>query len=141
MNKIIFFTIVLGMMLLSGCTVNDNIGLITIINPTTDAVKNIKLGKKLLVGYLAPGVTIDYYFFTEIMGGLNSKNATSCDQSYNLKDGTFTLKPGYWFNLTVHHNDGSPLIELKVQRKQARDPIKDGPDDYLDGGYYEEKEE
>ena len=129
MKRNIFFIFVfIGVILLFGCTVNDNTGLIKIYNISDTPVTNIKVGGTIIALYAAPGATIDYYYFFDIQGELTATGAVSKHLSIEM-DGTYTLKPGYWFDCTISLYNSEVQIFLEMASEH-------GLTSYKGGGYY-----
>lgn len=99
MKKIISLVIIaITMLVMVGCNVNESSGSITVQNYTTEAAKNVKIGK-VYIGYIAPGGTRTVYFFSEELDA--QMNADGFEFQGDEK-GTIDLKKNYVYSFNLY---------------------------------------
>lgn len=105
-------------LLISGCTVNDYLGAITIQNRANIAANNIKIGN-FLFGYLAPGQTRTVYFSMEENDALIDMTPFQPPSGYNSTV-TIDLKKNYHYNCELQiESDGSYRMKNFTGYKQS----------------------
>ena len=95
---ILLLTIIIA--IFSGCIVNDSTGLIRVTNSTHLPLRNVKIGDTFITFYVAPGGAVDYWYYTDIQGGLYTEGIPVED---GQKDCIFRLEPGYWVTIKADY--------------------------------------
>lgn len=106
-NKLFFSNVILIIIFLFNCAINEKTGLITITNLTGNDFSNIKIGDTVLSAYISKGIKVDYWYFNNLFGKLtgsgivkviyiNDSNTTntSYDESLNFL-------PGYQYHIEI----------------------------------------
>jgi hypothetical protein len=127
---ILFISIVLLIVFLFGCTVNDNVGLIVLSNMTDIDIKNIKVGDTTLHFELGMGTKYDYWFFANITGKISANGVE--DYVYTVPDPdknnpNLKFEPGYEYFITVYKSDGDYYFDIG-RRKAGADEVNDAND-------------
>jgi hypothetical protein len=136
-SVIIKFLLILDFILcilLTGCMVNTNTGLITIENRTNTALQNVYVGNYLVSLYLAPGCKSEFYYYGTISGllstsGVNIDNSAYFDLNGNsLKDQgegigevNFSFKTSYWVRIYGYYssNAGKNMIGMSINKQDG----------------------
>lgn len=120
MKKITLLTLALGaILLLAGCTVGGDTGLLVITNLSDKKVENIKLGETTLAFSLEPGAKFDYWYSKDIGGDITAEGVELVLAKYLvvdelnsssftiLKDNpTCTFKGGFQYHLDIQKMSG-----------------------------------
>jgi hypothetical protein len=100
---IVFFAIMALIIAMFGCAVNSTTGGITVLNKTSAAVNNVKVGT-VNIGYIAAGATSTVYFTTLATAAQISADGFTASGAPTSK-GTIDLKLNYLYalNLTINN--------------------------------------
>jgi hypothetical protein len=143
--KINFLFLIIFIMFVSGCSVNDYESVLSISNESNIYVNNIKIGNTIILLTLAPGASYDYYFYTPLIGSLTTDSAASAGYAYTEDNnklstiprlGTYNLKAGnYFFQSEIFEKNDNYYITIRCN-KNKYNYGQDSYDAYADGGYY-----
>ena len=131
-----FIFIILSLILLFNCTINETTGKVSITNLTKKTFKNIKIGNTVLAYDVKPGAEVEYWIFSSsnIQGALTFEGDFDFFESTGLKsdspselvsqkDGTFILKPGYYYGISAYkYMDDKEIVAFTATElgEQAR---------------------
>lgn len=125
-----------AILLLAGCTVGDNRGLLVITNLSDKKIENIKLGETVVVHSLEPGAKFDYWYFQDIGGAITADGVELVLAKYLVEDEinsvtftilkdnpTCTFKGGYEYHLDIQKMSG----EYRLNVNTGFSPSGSGP--------------
>jgi len=126
MSYRLYLLLIFILLLISGCTVNEGTGLITIYNMSSTAVTDIKLNDALLTGSLSAGQKYDYWFFNQIDGAITAggvKNVLAKflitdklnDISYTIfkDDPVCIFKTNYEYHIDIINSGNKVVMYVK----------------------------
>jgi hypothetical protein len=124
--RILLCLTALLLILFAGCTVNDKTGLILVQNKTLGPLYNVKVGDKLITGFVASGSSVSYWYYEDVKGKLTV-------DSLSLKKGqenwSLNFKPGYWVYITAGYDSGYDDVSISVYDKYS---VQSQPKDWRD---------
>lgn len=116
-------------MITFSCAVDNNKGLILVMNMTDEPITNIKVGNQLLMPIQLPSnyFNSDYWFFSDFEGNLRANNVELLNDDPILK-----YKVGYQYRIfiTSKKGDGKNYFEIYMYGEKSTEDIND--DDHFD---------
>jgi hypothetical protein len=117
--KFIFSAVIaFSLLILSQCSVNQLTGLIQIKNYSNTPIKNVKIGDTLIALYVAPGMSVDYWFGYTISGKLASDGLQVNDSQSSI---TWNLKTNYWITVFAKSFSDGDSVALSYSKNGTQD--------------------
>jgi len=121
---IIFLFIIF--LFLSGCTVNENTGLIIIVNLTDVEIKNIKIGTKTLSYSLSEGIKYDYWFYSKIDGKISADGVEEYeyyddDENEIIRDPDLEFEVDKEYLIEIVEDDGDYEFRISKGKEIGED--------------------
>lgn len=117
-NRLLLVALV-AILLLAGCTVGGDTGLLVITNLSDKKIENIKLGETTLAFSLEPGAKFDYWYSRDIGGDIAAEGVDLVLAKYLVEDDvnginftilkdnpTCTFKGGFEYHLDIQKMNG-----------------------------------
>lgn len=125
----IFSLLICFLSLGTGCAVSATAGKVTIVNRSDKAVKNVKVGDRVLALYIFPGAEVEYWYITGIRGTFSVEEvdyAFANNGWENVEEPEISLSLGYHYQITIFQNSSTAYeYQAEITRTYQGDQAKD----------------